>query len=68
MDRDLKYTLKQNLPSATQYIESREFGMKPADGGAPNNFLLMRNDKLCAPFNSTCKKLEITSHQHTDCK
>ena len=26
------------------------------DGGAPSNFLLLRNDKLAAPFGSTVKK------------
>lgn len=26
------------------------------EGGAPNNFLLMRNDRLAAPFGSTVKK------------
>ena len=31
-------------------------GSHKIDGGAPNNFLLLRNDKLAAPFGSTVKK------------
>lgn len=31
-------------------------GQRKIDGGAPNNFLLLRNDKLAAPFGSTVKK------------
>jgi len=31
-------------------------GSSNLEGGAPNNFLLMRSDKLCAPFGSTVRK------------
>jgi hypothetical protein len=33
------------------------------EGGAPSNFLLMKNDRQSAPFNSTVKKASILSQQ-----
>lgn len=31
-------------------------GKDKIEGGAPNNFLLLKNDRLSAPFGSTVKK------------
>jgi hypothetical protein len=31
-------------------------GSQSMEGGAPNNFLLLKNDRLAAPFGSTVKK------------
>jgi hypothetical protein len=31
-------------------------GMRQIEGGAPNNFLLLKNERLAAPFGSTVKK------------
>lgn len=47
---------KDKMPSATQYNPFRSFGSVALEGGAPNNFLLMKNDRLVAPFGSTVQK------------
>ena len=47
---------KLNTPSVGQYDESRNIGSYSIEGGAPNNFLLMKNDRLVAPFQSTVPK------------
>ena len=31
-------------------------GSRQIEGGAPNNFLLLKNERLAAPFGSTVKK------------
>ena len=45
-----------NTPSVCHYDESRNLSSFRIEGGAPNNFLLMKNDRLVAPFKSTVPK------------
>jgi hypothetical protein len=45
-----------DAPPIGTYEESRIFGSRPIQGGAPNNFLMLKNEKMIAPFNSTGKK------------
>jgi hypothetical protein len=44
------------VPCLGTYEESRSIGKHMLNGGAPNNFLHLRNEKLTAPFGSTVKK------------
>lgn len=44
------------MPCLGTYDESRSIGQHMLNGGAPNNFLHLRNEKLTAPFGSTVKK------------
>ena len=48
--------LPPDAPPLGTYEESRIFGSVPMQGGAPNNFLKLKNERLVAPFNSTGKK------------
>lgn len=48
--------MKKGIPCFGTYEESRVIGRDSIEGGAPNNFLLTKNDKLAAPFGSTVKK------------
>lgn len=48
--------VKKCAPDFGSYEETRTIGSIKVEGGAPNNFLLLRNDKLAAPFGSTVKK------------
>lgn len=45
-----------DAPPLGTYEESRIFGNRPVQGGAPNNFTILKNEKMVAPFNSTGKK------------
>jgi hypothetical protein len=52
-DAKLESHLKYNWPAAGQYEEKAQFGSFTLQGGAPNNFLLLKNNKSAAPFQST---------------
>ena len=44
-------------PNVDFYDEKRSLGYKGIQGGAPNNFLLLKNDKKATlPFSSSAKK------------
>lgn len=45
--------LKFHWPAAGHYEERATFGAFTLQGGAPNNFLLLKNNKSAAPFQST---------------
>lgn len=47
---------RKTAPPVGTYEESRIFGKSQLEGGAPNNFLFIKNEKMTAPFNSTGKK------------
>jgi hypothetical protein len=49
-------TVAADAPPLGTYEESRIFGSRPVQGGAPNNFLMLKNEKMVASFNSTGKK------------
>lgn len=49
-------TVLPDAPALGTYEESRIFGNRPVQGGAPNNFTILKNEKMVAPFNSTGKK------------
>ena len=38
-------------------------GKNPTQGGAPNNFLLMKNERLVAPFQSTVTRFRSQDAQ-----
>jgi hypothetical protein len=40
-------------------------GKQPIQGGAPNNFLLMKNEKLVAPFQSTVTRFKSQEPRDT---
>jgi len=48
--------VKRNMPCAGEYDDPRQLGKIKIEGGAPNNFLLMKNERQSAPFNSTVQK------------
>lgn len=52
-DPQLDKHMKFNWPTAGQYEEKKSFGSFTLQGGAPNNFLLLKNNKSAAPFQST---------------
>lgn len=43
LDKELRHTIRENLPSAAQYRDNRGIGELSVQGGAPNNFLLLQN-------------------------
>ena len=48
--------MKLNYPSMVAYSGANEWdtiAQQKIEGGAPSNFLLMKNDRQRAPFNST---------------
>lgn len=49
-DPKLEKHLKFNWPAAGHYEETQSFGAFTLQGGAPNNFLLLKNNKSAAPF------------------
>jgi hypothetical protein len=64
----MNLTRKNNIPSAAHYNDNRGMAQTFTQGGAPSNFLLLRNEKQSAPFNSTGKKLNITQQQFSNRK
>ena len=52
-DPKLDSAIKFHWPAAGQYEERDQFGAFSLQGGAPNNFLLLKNNKSAAPFQST---------------
>jgi hypothetical protein len=54
--QQIQNEVKRGGPSIGSYAEVRQIGRNSIDGGAPSNFLLLKNDKLAAPFGSTVKK------------
>jgi hypothetical protein len=68
LDKELRHTIRENLPSAAQYRDNRGIGELSVQGGAPNNFLLLQNERVAVPFNSSCAKTDIASQQLTNCK
>ena len=49
-DAKLDSHLKFNWPAAGHYEQKAQFGSFTLQGGAPNNFLLLKNNKSAAPF------------------
>lgn len=47
-------------PRPASYDSFKPFGCDKPAGGSPNNFLLLKNDKMAAPFGSTVKKGWLT--------
>ena len=69
IQREVNNAVKLNYPAANQYDnEHLKIGGFSIEGGAPNNFLLMKNDRQRAPFNSTVRQLSIDKHQGNHCK
>jgi len=52
-DTKLDSNIKFHWPAVGQYDENRSFASLKLQGGAPNNFLLLKNNKSAAPFQST---------------
>ena len=53
-DSKLESNIKFHWPAAGQYdAKGMEIGQPSLQGGAPNNFLLLKSNKSAAPFTST---------------
>ena len=52
-DPSVTSAIKQDYPAAGAYDEKRQLGAFNLQGGAPNNFLLLKFTKSAAPFTST---------------
>jgi hypothetical protein len=50
LDESLRLHLKTKGPSLSTYDSFSYFGQKELQGGAPNNFLLMKNERKPVPF------------------
>ena len=46
-----------------QYQNDIPFGHQMIQGGAPNNFILMKNEKQVAPFNSTVGRFKNSNQK-----
>ena len=59
MDHQIEHEKKLMMPGAGQYETNLStFGGSRIEGGAPNNFVLMRNDRQVAPFSSTLSRFK----------
>jgi len=53
-DAKLEQNIKFHWPAAGQYdTKGKNIGQQTLQGGAPNNFLLLKSNKSAAPFTST---------------
>jgi hypothetical protein len=55
-DPKLEQNIKFHWPAAGQYENKDQIGQFKLTGGAPNNFLLLKNNKTSAPFSSTVSR------------
>lgn len=55
---NIKKAARAQVAAPGQYEPSMMMGKQPIQGGAPNNFLLMKNEKLVAPFQSTVTRFK----------
>ena len=55
IENELNHAAKLDYPGMAKYKSNNwdTIGQQRIEGGAPNNFLLMKNDRQRAPFNST---------------
>ena len=56
IQNELNHAAKLNYPGMNAYTGANEWdtiSQMKIEGGAPSNFLLMKNDRQRAPFNST---------------
>ena len=55
IEKEVAGALKRNYPGMTHYMADKwdTLAQQKLEGGAPNNFILMQNDRLYAPFNSS---------------
>ena len=55
IEKEVTEAVKLNYPGMSHYKadEWDTITQQKIEGGAPNNFLLMKNDRQRAPFNST---------------
>ena len=59
IEDDLKKTVKNTGAVVGQYEPVNSgIGKTSTQGGAPNNFLLMKNERLVAPFQSTVTRFK----------
>jgi len=58
-DPKLEANLRFHWPAAGQYEDKESFGSFTLQGGAPNNFLLLKNNKSAAPFQSTVPRFVL---------
>jgi hypothetical protein len=52
----MESNIKFHWPAAGQYENKDQLGQFKLSGGAPNNFLLLKNNKFSAPFSSTVNR------------
>ena len=58
LEDNIKKASRVQAGAPGQYEPSMTMGKQPIQGGAPNNFLLMKNEKLVAPFQSTVTRFK----------
>lgn len=59
IEDDINRVLKTQSGHVAQYeLDLKDIGRPPVSGGAPNNFLLMKNERLVAPFQSTVTRFK----------
>lgn len=58
LDAQLRELQKKQQPGVGHYGVERDMAAFQITGGAPNNFLLMRNEKVQAPFSTTVKRFQ----------
>ena len=65
IENEINYAQKINYPGMTKYEANdwQTIGHQKIEGGAPNNFLLMKNDRQRAPFNSTVNRFSSVQKQ-----
>eukprot|EP00347_Sterkiella_histriomuscorum_P018631 403344779 len=68
LDQNLSYHIKQQSPADGQYNSSQGLAHSFIQGGAPNNFLLMKNEKRQAPFQSTVNRFKSVDSNLTQSK
>jgi hypothetical protein len=57
LQSDLNRQTKLNVPATGHYEEKRTIGYQAVQGGVPNNFLLTKNNRDAAPFNTSDSRL-----------
>ena len=65
IEKEVSHAAKLNYPGFNQYNANEwdTLAQEKIEGGAPNNFLLMKNDRQRAPFNSTVHRFADLSNQ-----
>ena len=66
IEDEVSHASKLAYPGVQHYTANEwdTIGQQKIEGGAPNNFLLMKNDRQRAPFNSTVHRFSNVTHSY----